>query len=479
MVKDGNETPEDPSGSYTLNEALEKIGMGWFQYRLNLLCGGICAVDSCQTFMMAFMIPVLDVIWDLQSPWDSMIPITYLVGVMCSSVVWSKVADVYGRKSTLKITLILTAISTTATVFVPNIYYLLICRFFNGFGYMQPVCMVLVLEFSPKQARASNVAFTFYCWTVGGLLSTFLAWLIIPAMAEEVGWRYYVLATSIPVWIVTIATFWLPESAHWLCTTGKFETAEKLIQCAAKLNGKEPLSGRLIREHETIEERGKLKDVFVLKYRKASLVMILSYTTAFYAYYGVAFVSERLFENTSLYISESIINVSELPAIAFGMVMGKIGWKWMTIYTRIIPAFAIMITAILWRFVDSVSYIWMINVVFVFLARGLSLTALMVTGTYLPVYFPTAIRSTAVGLSIGVARLGEMVAIFISEDFEIETSLVIIPIVSLVACFGCIFLTDLSVEKELTNEVDRTITSTQTTVERLNKGIKKQYFLFS
>jgi len=468
MVKDENKAPATPGGSYTLNEALEKVGMGWFQYILLLLCGGIVAIDACQTFMMIFLIPVIDDIWDLQSPWDSLIPIMYLLGMMSSGLVWSKVSDVYGRKIALIMAVTTMATFTTATVFANNIYWLLLCRYFTGLGYIRPVVVILVLEFSPVKARAKNVAFTYYWWTAGGMLSICLAWLILPVLGDEIGWKYYVLATSVPIWIMAILTFWTPESAHWFCTVGYFDKAEKMIQWVAKMNGKEPLRGRLVRENKIIEERGKIKDAFVPKYRWATFILIFGYTTVCFVYYGVIFLSERLFEDTSLYISESIINLSELPAITFGMCMPVIGWKWMTIYTRMIPALGIAIAAILWPYVDSVSYIWMINVVLVFAARGLSLTGSMVILSHFSVYYPTAIRTIAVGIGLSIARLGAMGAIFISEDLEIETSLTILPIVSSVACGVSLFLKDIHMMKELTNNIDRSISST-TAVESLTK----------
>jgi len=474
MVEDESEAPAAPGGSYTLNEALEKIGMGWFQYILLLLCGGTVATDACQTFMMACLIPAIDDIWDLESPWGSMIPITYVAGMMCSGLIWSKIADMYGRKFTLMIAVTTMATFTTATIFADNIYWLLMCRFFTGLGYIQPTVLILALEFSPVKSRAKNVAFTFCCWTAGGMLSIILAWLILPVLGEEIGWKYYVLATSVPIWIMAILTFWTPESAHWLCTVGNFHKAEKMIQWVAKINGKEPLQGRLVRENKIIKERGRIKDAFVPRYRRATFILIFGYTTFCFVYYGVIFLSERLFETKSLYISLSLINLSELPAIIFGMYMPMIGWNWMTIYTRMIPALGVAIAAILWPYVDSVSYIWVINVVLVFAARGLSLTASMVILTHFSVYYPTAIRATAIGFALSISRLGAMGAIFISEDLEIETSLTILPIVSSVACVVSLFLKDISVKKELTNDVDRSISATAA-VEIPIKRIKEQY----
>merc|ERR1719334_2686078 len=104
-------------------------------------------------------------------------------------------------------------------------------------------------------------------------------------------------------------------------------------------------------------------------------------------------------------------------------------------YTRLIPALALLIVYALWPYVASVSYIRIINVVLVFAARGLSLTDSIVILTYYSVYYPTAIRTTAVGIGYGFSRLMILLILFVVEDFEVETGLLILSITAFVG-FG-------------------------------------------
>jgi putative MFS transporter len=120
-------------------------------------------MDACQFFMMAFLIPVFEDIWDLSSPWDSLIPNAFVVGILIASLCWSKVADVYGRRKVVIVGMTLMSISTTMTIFVTNIYALLICRFFAGLGYIQPVIITHLLEFSPVNSRGKSMVFAYLC----------------------------------------------------------------------------------------------------------------------------------------------------------------------------------------------------------------------------------------------------------------------------------------------------------------------------
>merc|ERR1719193_1586417 len=196
------------------------------------------------------------------------------------------------------------------------------------------------------------MAYLYFFWAAGGMLSIILAWLILPAMDEDVGWRYYVLATSVPSWIVVLMIYWLPESPYWYCTVAQFDEAQKWIQRIARMNGKQPLKGRLIQENTFVEKRGKIKDVFIPAYRNTSILLIFGLAAIWFVYIGVVFLSERLFEDYSLYSGELITNLAEIPGIILGMYMFKIDWKWMTIYTTIIPAVSLAIVTILYAYSD-------------------------------------------------------------------------------------------------------------------------------
>jgi len=275
-------------------------------------------------------------------------------------------------------------------------------------------------------------------------------------MGEKIGWRCLILAMSVPTWLVAIAVGWLPESAHWYYTAGEFDKAEKLIKLVSTTNGKEPIEGRMVRESKDIQKRGQIKDLFVSQYRKTGSLLNFTFTTSVFVYFGISIISERLFEDYSLYISESVKNLSEFPAIAFGLLMRRISWRWMMINTRAIPAVALAVVALLYPYVTSVSYIWIANVILVFAARGLSLAACMIAITYYTVYYPTAVRATAVGFTFAISRLGVIVAMFIAEDLSMETALLILSITSFVCCGISFFLTDITIEKGITNQVDRT-----------------------
>jgi hypothetical protein len=107
------------------------------------------------------------------------------------------------------------------------------------------------------------------------------------------------------------------------------------------------MEGRLV-QTERIDLRGKVKDMFVQKYRKTSFLMVINFMMSLGCYYGIVFVSERLFQNTSLYECEFITTLAELPAVVVAWYIDRIGRKKMMEVTWTLETIGFFIIAIFW-----------------------------------------------------------------------------------------------------------------------------------
>lgn len=64
--------------------------------------------------------------------------------------------------------------------------------------------------------------------------------MLIPWVAVWTGnWQTFLLVISMPMLIIPISCLFVPESAQWLLSRGKFESAIKCFKRIAILNGKE------------------------------------------------------------------------------------------------------------------------------------------------------------------------------------------------------------------------------------------------
>jgi len=442
-------------GSYTLEEALQYAGYGRFHCFLLMLVGWINAEYSAQALIAVFLIPLLVDVWDLKDPWDSMIGVTFLVGSTIGNIIWAKIADKYGRRKALMLGSILWQFFSTATGLVNNISSLLICRFLCGCGCLTGVKYSLFIEFSQMKDRAKCVILLTFFWTIGGLVNVLLAWLILPAFDEDEAWRYYVIASSFPAWISVLISYFVPESPRWYCTIGELDKAQDMVHSIFKMNRIDSIEGRLVKENKKITVRGQVCDLFVPQYRWTTLILYINFLLTMY--YGIVLLSERLFEDYSLYLTELITTFSEIPAMALGWwTINKSGRKMTIIYSMAVSSIGLVSVVFLWNDRTSETYIWIIIILAVFSVRGALCVHSITLKLYLSEYYPTAIRATAVSCGLGFAKLGSIIGTFISEDFSLVTSTGVITTLTGIGFFTSLMISEDTTYRELTNDVDRT-----------------------
>jgi len=441
------------SGSnYTVDDVLMKTSSGCFHLKLLFLTGLLWSVEAIEIMLLTFLIPIIGDLWDLQSPWDSMIGVFVFIGMFVGGLIFSKTSDVYGRKKLIILCATILSLAGTVTVFVTNLYSLLVCRFFSGVGASGMIISVILFqEMVPLKIRGKMMVFEYMFWSGGSIFSVLLAWIILPNMGEDSGWRVYVGLCSIPAWVVTISSAYIPESIRWYCTVGDFDKAEKIIEQILKSNGQQDMEGRLVRT-EKITIRGNIKDMFVPKYRKTSFVMIFLFTVSIFCYYGIVFISERLFVDSSLYVCEFVTTTAELPAIGTAWSIDKIGRKTMISLTWFTTTIGFVLIAVLWFYDYSDQYCMVIVVFFVRFSSFLNTIAVYL---YFIEYYPTAIRATAMGLGYSMTRLSTSGAVFISEDIPISKANILFGASSAIACIVSLFIPEDTTGKILTNSINR------------------------
>jgi len=444
-----------PGCNYTIDEALQKAGFGWFQWKVLVLAGVMYAIDASHVLMLTFLIPIIVDLWALDPPWGSLIGVAFFMGGFLGCLIWSKICDIIGRRKIIISTTLLVAVSTFATAFVKDIGCLLVCYFLLGFGNAGVVCTTLFEEFSPMDWRAWAMVFHQACWTAGGIFMVAIAWATVDHLSEDVGWRAYMLVSAVPSLSVFICSLWIPESVRWYYTAGEFDKAENMIQQVFKTNGVQPMEGRLVRQDE-ISKRGEIRDVFISNYRKTSLALIVSITVGVMVYYGVVFLSERLFRGSTLYFCELITALSEIPAIPIGLLMNKTGRVSMMCITRTVATVCIAVVALQQYYEFAESYVQTLNLILIFCARCACAVNQITIMLYYTEYYPTAIRATAFGLGYAISKFGSAGATYISEDLSIVAAATALAIFCAVSCVATLFITEETTYKKMTDIVDRT-----------------------
>ena len=118
--------------------------------------------------------------------------------------------------------------------FVPGWLFLVFFRIFVGVGNagIYTIDLPLVQEFIPGYKRGWVSALVTTMLPAGGMLAGFAAWLLLPL----VGWRGLFLVGLVPLVLVFMIRYWVPESPRWLIRMGRLEEARKSLAWALKID---------------------------------------------------------------------------------------------------------------------------------------------------------------------------------------------------------------------------------------------------
>ena len=256
--------------------------------------------------------------------------------------------------------------------------------------------------------------------------------------------------SSIPLFLIAGFSKWMPESSRYLLAAGKVRDAEKVLQHVAEINGGEIPNGQL--KPVKISRRGNPLDAFKEAYRFHSILLYITFFMCVFGYYGISFISVKFFEDVEggknddqqgwkhpkTYWESLISASSELPALFVGaFILDKIGRK-----ISLLIAFGVFAFTSFLLIFEGIHNNTAIGVICVFLARMNISLGFMVLYIYFSEYYPTAIRSTALGMASAIGRIAGMLTSVVSQDTPFKVGILLYAISGGIA-FGCsIFLSE-------------------------------------
>ena len=182
--------------------------------------GALCMImDGFDAQVIGFVAPAILEDWKISPSTLAPVFSIGLLGMVIASLAVSPLADRHGRRPLLLISVTFFGACMLATSGVRTLHELLCMRLVTGLGLgaTVPNVLALVSEFSPARHRSAAVMIMAACFTVGAAAGGYNAAWMIPAY----GWRsLFLLGGTVPLLIAASMSFWLPESAKLLALTG-------------------------------------------------------------------------------------------------------------------------------------------------------------------------------------------------------------------------------------------------------------------
>ncbi|KAH3736462.1 hypothetical protein DPMN_043030 [Dreissena polymorpha] len=124
----------DADRKFTVEEAVEVLGVGWFQFRLWAITGLFSMADACEMMLLAVLSPELRCQWGLSQTHVALITTVVFIGMGTASPFWGILADRYGRRNNLMLASVVVWYFGLLTSFSPSYFWLLLLRGLVGAG---------------------------------------------------------------------------------------------------------------------------------------------------------------------------------------------------------------------------------------------------------------------------------------------------------------------------------------------------------
>lgn len=220
-----------------VNEAIDTSPFGRFQWMVVTLCGALLVVDGYDVFVAGTVLPTLITEWGLTKPQAGTLQAWALFGMMFGALILGPLADRIGRKKGVAISFALFTTATVLTSFATSPEQFKIFRFIAGLGCggLMPNAVALMNEYAPKRLRGTMVALMFSGYSVGGMVAAGLGIGLIP----HFGWQPMFFVAAVPLLLLPLILWRLPESLGFLIRQGKQDEARRIF---ARVNPATPLA---------------------------------------------------------------------------------------------------------------------------------------------------------------------------------------------------------------------------------------------
>ncbi|SHH95381.1 MFS transporter, putative metabolite:H+ symporter [Sporobacter termitidis DSM 10068] len=388
---------------------LERLPSSSYFIFLGFMIVGTYFLESVDNGAIGYFLPYFTKEFGLNSAQSGLLGSVSSLGVIAGAIIALIFCDRIGRKKIIVVSMFVWGIFGVIMAAAGSLTVLIIARIGIGLGLgaQIPAATTLLSESIPAKKRAAYITVFMSCTPLGLAAAGLLSYFLIPS----IGWRGVAVIESILSLTVFILIKYLPESALWLESRGRFEEADAVItkieSRVAKATGKElPPIQVLSEEEKPAANRTKipLVELFSKKYVRSTIMVTLWWPAAMFVSIGLSTWFSSLMVAKGFTIIKSIGYTSVMylggllgiPVVQF--LLKRLGRKWTTVVMPII----IGVFAFCYGKSGNLGLMIVLGILYNCFVYGSAMT----NNVYTPELYPTRIRGTALSYGSIFGRTG-------------------------------------------------------------------------
>src|SRR5579883_2080108 len=399
-----------------IGERLDRLPWTKFHTRVTLALGIGWLLDAFEVNVIGSVLGVLKTLWRLTDTQAAALVAIWLIGIMIGALAFGYLADRYGRRKLFILTLLLYSTFTVISALSPGYWFFFVFRFLTaiGVGAEYSAINAAIGEIIPARFRGRANAVVMNFWPLGAILAALLTLFFINLLPPAVGWR---LAFGLGA-VIALFTVWarriLPESPRWLLTRGRREEAAAVMEQIEARQARFDSLGEPAEKVHTAAPGFFRQLLMLLRDHpwRLALGSMLDFTEAA-GYYGI-FAFLPLIVLPRVHIAEN--------QVPWFFLIGNVGAAGGALVAAMLDRAGRKITVTFFYASAAGAMLGMGAATLEGKASGVMAAFVVVnfcaTGSWVSAYptfseiFPTRLRSTGIGFSVGFGRIGAAMAIF-------------------------------------------------------------------
>ncbi|AUT50049.1 MFS transporter [Achromobacter sp. AONIH1] len=400
---------------WSIPTLIDNERLGAFQWRVLILCFAIALFDGFDTQAIAFTGPAILSAFGL--PAGSLAPILTagIVGMTIGAMTLGMVGDRIGRRPTIMLSLAIFGAATLATAWAADTRQILVLRFIAGLGMggCTPVLLALAAEYGPARLRGAIMTGVLLGLPAGAMLGGLLAARMLPL----IGWEgIFIVGGAVPLAMLVLIALVLPESLYYRATRGDAQGQRYISKVLSKIVTRTLPPEAHFTVPESAVARASVRALFADGNAGKTVAIWAVYLLNWVAWFMLLSWLPTVLRAAGLPAEDAplgtvIVNaVFIICAIPLSLLLPRVDTR------RLLAAmFAVGIVVALG--LGFAGQNWTLVFVLVGTA-GFGVGGQQIALNYLIVgAYPTALRATAAGWSIGMGRAGAIVGSAIGGSF--------------------------------------------------------------
>jgi benzoate transport len=412
-------------------ETIDQAPMSLLQVFIIVITVGLNGLDGIDVLSISFALDGIGKEWGISHGGLGIVSSMELFGMAVGSIALGWVADSIGRRKTMLGCLTTMAVGMFMVTTVSNVVELSIWRVITGLGIggLLSAITAITAEFSNLKYRYLCISIMAIGYPLGGIIGSKIASLLLISY----NWRsVFYFGAAVSAFFIPLFYFAVPESIHWLVRKQPAKALEKVNKTLERLGHR---SVNVLPEIPTEVRKKSFPDLFAPGLIGLTLIITVAYFLQITTYYFILKWIPKVFVDMGFTASEgaNMLTYANIGGAMGGAILGlltlRVDVKKLTMATLALSAFAI---TSLGRIPADLDY----GALFVFLSGFFGNAGIVGMYALFPAVFPTHVRASGTGFTVGVGRGGAILSpIIVGFMFEAGLSL---PVVTMVISTGAL-----------------------------------------